>query len=220
MTRPYDVVVLAGGAAHRLGGIPKPTLVVGGKRLLDHVLDGCAEAGRVAVVGPASPTSRDVRWCREDPPGGGPLAGLAAGVEHVDASVVVVLAADMPFVASAVPMLLAALGEADAAVLVDEDGIRQPLAGAYSRGALVRRLEALRPTAGKPVRALLQDVHVVEVRATREAFDCDTWDDVREAETRLAQPAETPPGPSSAAVGTVTAQTGDTFPRPPGRAHP
>lgn len=193
MTPRYDVVILAGGSARRLGGISKPALTVGGKRLLDHVLDACADAGSVVAVGPRSPTSRPVQWCREDPPGGGPLAGLAAGLDHLDAGTVLVLAADMPLVARVVPMLVASLGAADAAdaaVLVDEEGIRQPLAAAYSRKALARRLEQLNPPEGRPVRALLDGLQVVELRAAHAAFDCDTWDDVRRAEILLARPVD------------------------------
>ncbi|MEH6375729.1 NTP transferase domain-containing protein, partial [Streptomyces sp. KLMMK] len=40
----YDAVVLAGGAARRLGGADKPTLRVGGRTLLDRVLEACADA--------------------------------------------------------------------------------------------------------------------------------------------------------------------------------
>ncbi|MYQ48709.1 NTP transferase domain-containing protein, partial [Streptomyces sp. SID4985] len=35
---PYDAVVLAGGAARRLGGADKPGVRVGGRPLLDRVL--------------------------------------------------------------------------------------------------------------------------------------------------------------------------------------
>ncbi|MGW7786766.1 NTP transferase domain-containing protein, partial [Streptomyces tricolor] len=42
---PYDAVVLAGGAARRLGGADKPGLRVGGRALLDRVLAACAGGG-------------------------------------------------------------------------------------------------------------------------------------------------------------------------------
>ncbi|WP_198601894.1 NTP transferase domain-containing protein, partial [Streptomyces sp. MH60] len=38
----YDAVVLAGGAARRLGGADKPGLRVGARALLDRVLAACA----------------------------------------------------------------------------------------------------------------------------------------------------------------------------------
>jgi CTP:molybdopterin cytidylyltransferase MocA len=109
MTRSYDAVVLAGGAASRLGGADKPALSVGGRMLLDRVLAACAAAGSTVVVGPRRPTARPVRWTREEPAGGGPLPALAAGLAALDDAhrpgaggearpeVMLLLAADLPF---------------------------------------------------------------------------------------------------------------------------
>jgi GTP:adenosylcobinamide-phosphate guanylyltransferase len=95
--RTYDAVVLAGGGARRLGGTDKPSLTVGARTLLDRVLSVCADASTTVVVGPRRPTLRPVSWVREDPPGGGPLAALDAGLGPVTAPVVLVLSADLPF---------------------------------------------------------------------------------------------------------------------------
>ncbi|MGP3998554.1 DUF6457 domain-containing protein [Streptomyces sp. 8N706] len=106
----YDAVVLAGGAAKRMGGADKPGLPVGGRPLLDRVLGACADAAGTVVVGARRPTVRPVRWAREDPPGGGPLAALDAGLGQVTAPVVLALSADLPFLSSiTVRALLAAL---------------------------------------------------------------------------------------------------------------
>jgi len=86
MTRSYDALVLAGGAARRLGGTDKPALAVGGLALLDRVLAACADARTTVVVGPRRPTVRPVRWTREEPAGGGPLPALAAGLAALDAA--------------------------------------------------------------------------------------------------------------------------------------
>ena len=93
----YDAVVLAGGAARRLGGADKPAVRVGGRPLLDRVLAACTGAASTVVVAEPRPTARSVIWAREDPPGGGPLAALAAGLRHTSAEHVVVLSADLPF---------------------------------------------------------------------------------------------------------------------------
>ncbi|MFE1289542.1 NTP transferase domain-containing protein [Streptomyces sp. NPDC058751] len=93
----YDAVVLAGGAARRLGGEDKPGVRVGGRTLLDRVLSACADATRTVVVAGSRPTARPVEWAREDPPGGGPLAALDAGLRHTVAPYVLVLSADLPF---------------------------------------------------------------------------------------------------------------------------
>ncbi|MGW0967590.1 NTP transferase domain-containing protein [Streptomyces sp. NPDC002516] len=93
----YDAVVLAGGAARRLGGEDKPGVRVGGRTLLDRVLAACADATRTVVVAGPRPTARPVEWAREDPPGGGPLAALDAGLRLTEAPHVLVLSADLPF---------------------------------------------------------------------------------------------------------------------------
>lgn len=78
-TPAYDAVVLAGGAARRLGGADKPGVRVGGRALLDRVLAACAGARNTVVVAAPRPTARPVHWAREEPVGGGPLAALEAG---------------------------------------------------------------------------------------------------------------------------------------------
>ncbi|MEU9483264.1 DUF6457 domain-containing protein [Streptomyces decoyicus] len=97
----YDTIVLAGGAARRLGGADKPSLSVGGRPLLDRVLAACPDAAITVVVGPRRPATRDVVHALEDPPGGGPLAALDAGLRHTTAPTVLVLSADLPFLTAA-----------------------------------------------------------------------------------------------------------------------
>ncbi|MFF2775034.1 DUF6457 domain-containing protein [Streptomyces sp. NPDC058052] len=86
MTTAYDAVVLAGGAARRLGGVDKPAVRVGGRALLDRVLAACAGARLTVVVGDPRPTVRPVRWTREQRAGTGPVAALDAGAEALRAA--------------------------------------------------------------------------------------------------------------------------------------
>lgn len=183
----FDAIVLAGGSAARLGGADKPGLDVGGRTLLARAVDAVAEAGRVIVVGPPRELTRPVIWRREDPPGGGPLAGLAAGLAEVGAELVLVLAADLPWIAPAIPELLDALrsGDHDATVLVDAGGRANPLAAAWRTAALRRALAPHGDGAGVPVRALLAGIRVGRVHDPRGwGQDCDTWDEVHEARER------------------------------------
>jgi GTP:adenosylcobinamide-phosphate guanylyltransferase len=39
-----DVLILAGGDARRLGGVDKPMVEIGGRTLLDRVIEACVEA--------------------------------------------------------------------------------------------------------------------------------------------------------------------------------
>lgn len=190
----YDALVLAGGAARRLGGADKPGLRVGESTLLDHVLAACVAADATVVVGPVRHTvARPVRWAREDPPGGGPVAAVAAGLPRIQSPVVVLLAADLPFLEPAtVERLVAALGSGpvDAVMLVDADGRDQPLAAAYRTEALRTALSGLLAEhgghpAGLPLRRLVGGLTTHRLPDTEgAAYDCDTWEQVDTARRR------------------------------------
>lgn len=185
----YDAVVAAGGAGRRLGGTDKPALTVGGRPLLDRVLTACAGAHRILVVGPRRPTDRTgVHWLREDPPGGGPLAAVAAALPEVSSPLVLLLAADLPFLdTTTVTRLLAAVGDADGALLVDAEGRDQPLTAAYRTTALRETLTSLGDPAGRPLRALTAPLHLARVADPAGAsFDCDTPDELAAARLRAA----------------------------------
>lgn len=181
----YDAIVLAGGTARRLGGVDKPAVEVGGHTLLDRALAAVPDAGRVVVVGPRRTVAADVVWCRESPPGGGPVAALAAGLGATSADVVVTLAADLPFVAPGVAALLAGLSDAPdvgAAFLVDAGARVNYLAGAWRRAALRAALDAVGPTDNTAMRALVAETTWVTVPdAGGWTRDCDTWDDLAAA---------------------------------------
>ncbi|MEU3662073.1 NTP transferase domain-containing protein [Streptomyces sp. NPDC032940] len=190
----YDAVVLAGGAARRLGGADKPGLRVGGRALLDRVLAACAGARTTVVVAEPRPTARPVTWAREEPPGGGPLAALAAGLRRTTAEHVVVVSADLPFLAGpAVERLTAALAasDADGVLLTDADGRDQPLVAAYRASALRRGLTAVAGDRGEltglPLRRLTAGLRLTRVPDAVASFDCDTWDDIATARARIRE---------------------------------
>lgn len=184
----FAAVVLAGGAGRRLGGVDKPGLRVGAFTLLDRALFATGTANPIVVVGPERPTERTVRWCQEEPPGGGPVAALAAGLAGLrDDIEVVVLAADLPEIGpdtvTGLRFALARNPDADGAVLVDADGHRQWLTGVWKINALRAALPA--EPAGASLQATLSGLTVVEVPARDwEAFDVDTPDDLDQARGR------------------------------------
>ncbi|MET9597675.1 NTP transferase domain-containing protein [Streptomyces sp. NPDC006459] len=197
----YDAIVLAGGAARRLGGADKPALSVGGRALLDRVLDACPDARTTVVVGGRRPTARPVHWTREDPPGGGPVAALEAGLRQTTAELVLVLSADLPFLdRDTVRALLAAPARpggpgtdaADGALLRDPDGRDQPLVAAYRAEPLRREIALLAAEhgtlTGLPLRALTAELDLARVTSRPLAsFDCDTWDDLAAARARIRE---------------------------------
>ncbi|MET9668986.1 NTP transferase domain-containing protein [Streptomyces sp. NPDC006475] len=191
----YDAIVLAGGAAKRLGGADKPALSVGGRPLLDRVLGACRDAARTVVVGGRRATARPVVWAREDPPGGGPLAALDAGMRQTAAESVLVLSADLPFLGEpTVRRLIGTLGSSgrEAALLTDPDGRDQPLVAAYRTEPLRRELALLATEYGSltglPLRLLTQELDLARIHAEPLAsFDCDTWEDISAARARIRE---------------------------------
>ena len=177
-------VVLAGGTAARMDGVDKASIEHAGRTLLAYAVDAFLDADEVVVVGPAGVrTERPVTTVFEDPPRGGPVAGLLTGVDALLRTplLVGVLAVDMPRVTPATMRRLrvAAAGR-DGAFLVDADGRRQ-LAGVLDAA----RLHAVRPDLegqhGMALHRLLAPLDLAEVAATGdEAVDVDSWADLRD----------------------------------------
>ncbi|MEV0715724.1 molybdenum cofactor guanylyltransferase [Asanoa sp. NPDC050611] len=189
----FAAVVLAGGSARRMGGSDKPSLVVAGRSLRDRVLDALADADPRIVVGGRPEVPARVVYTREDPPGGGPVAAIAAGLSLVGPSpqagrlpqVVALVAGDLPLLtAAAMATLRNALSTADGALFVDPDGRRQLLCGVWRVDSLRRRLtEMASGVQGASMRALVEPLRVVEVPWSGDGpppwFDCDTEEDLR-----------------------------------------
>lgn len=199
----FDAVILAGGRAERLGGVDKPGLEVGGTPMIRNVVAAVRGARRVVVVGPPRDIP-DVVFAREDPPGAGPIPALRAGLPHVTAPRVALLAGDLPFLAPAhvTTLLRAAQDTADGlsgssrtpgssepdmavdgvsagVIAVDGEGRDQWLLGVWDTTALRAALDAY---GGRSLRGLLGPLVGRRVALPRQAwFDCDTEDDLREA---------------------------------------
>lgn len=223
-------VVLAGGASQRWGGRDKTAALLAGRPVLSHVLNGLPPGIAVAVVGPsghpaiehlvigqppigqppirrpavADPLARvdpAPRWIRERPPGGGPVAGLAAGIAALPdtVDVVIVLAGDLPFAGPAGARLGTALavGEArsvgrdptapDAVIGRDPTGRDQPLVAAYRLAPLRAALGPPATVAGRSMRSVVAGLRTVRAPVSaREAFDLDTPQALATAEALLA----------------------------------
>ncbi len=199
----FDAIVLAGGRARRLNGRDKPAETVGGRRLLDVALGAVADARRVVVVGPPRDVPDGVVTTREDPPGSGPVAALAAGLEMLagtDAGAVVVLAADLPFLTPRAVADLAARRTADAApaaFAVDSGGRLQYLIGVWDRATLAA---AIAEAPGPAMRDLVPPGAIGVVVA--DTTDVDTPADLENARSRARR---SPDGARAAIAETVTA---------------
>ena len=192
-----DVVVLAGGTGRRLGGASKPDVVARGARLLDHVLAGVERLreqglalGRVCVVAPEEVAlPGDVLRALEDPPLGGPVAGIAAGLELLGRCVPIagltgILTCDAPSSWQVLPTLHRALAKAGPELdgVCARDGEHtQYLLGLYRRRALAAAVAPggvpLRDTA---VRRALRPLRIAALPVSRDVVrDLDTWTEVR-----------------------------------------
>ena len=179
-TAEFDAVVLAGGAGRRLGGRDKPGLLVGPRSLLEHALTATAAARRTVVVGQRREVSRPVVWTQEEPPLGGPVAALVAGLAEVQAELVVLLAADTPFVDSAVVARLV-----DVAPAVAVDGAREQWLLSAWRAADLRRALSGVPASGAALREVLGALPFEAVHLDPAVTaDCDTPDDLASARSR------------------------------------
>ena len=156
------VVVLAGGESRRFGS-DKLAADLGGRTLLDATLDAVPADLPVVVVGPPRAVRRSVQLVREEPPGGGPAAGLVAGLSAAlaaGAGRISTLPGDAPAAGTAVPALLEALRESDLVVAEAADGQIFTLQLACTPAGARRILEAAGPSlgSGASVRRLLESL--------------------------------------------------------------
>lgn len=194
-----DAIVLAGGRGLRLGGASKADLDVGG-RLLDRVLDAVRRAGarQIVVVAPDSvDVPAGVERTMEDPPGGGPLAGIGAGLDALDRSAhgraggfILVTSVDSPGIGLLAPRLVEAARAAheagrDGAIARggEPEPFDQFLQGVYSAQSLRRALDVSRTAnAGSlhdlGVRRVLCVLDLVRVEVGDECRDLDSPDDL------------------------------------------
>ncbi len=179
-------VVLAGGASRRFGS-DKLAYEIDGRPLLAHTMAGLPDEAVIIMVGPERPTDRSVIMVREDPPGGGPTAGLVCGLAaalDAGADLIGVLPADAPGSAVAAGLLLDQLqlvSAAGAMIGVDGGGREQPLQLALGRLAAEQLVEAAGPNrgAGQSARALVNTLHPPAIRVPLEpaaTFDIDDHD--------------------------------------------
>lgn len=132
-------MILTGGKGSRLGQ-DKASATIAGVSLLDRVVTTIPTPVPIVAVGPQQESDRTgLQWTWEEPHGGGPVAGIMAGLAHITTPNCVILAVDMPLL-DGIPELLAtslALDfSVDAVLAKDADDQPQPLCAAYRVAAL------------------------------------------------------------------------------------
>ena len=186
-----QAILLAGGRARRLGRASKPLLRVHGATLLDHAIAAANDlaCAPIIAVGAELPSEAPVHWTREDPPFGGPAAGIVAGLSTgqspgtTDAEWTLVLACDLPRARSAARLLADSAthlpSDSDGLCLGDTSSRPQWLTGLYRTAAL--HAAALRMSAAgtdAPVRDLMAELAITVITDPGDlSTDIDTWDD-------------------------------------------
>ena len=179
-------IIVGGGGGERLGGVSKPDLTLGGVRLIDRVCGVLVEAcgaGCVAVVPSTVRVPEGVMRTLEDPPSGGPLAGIDAGLRALgvdDDVLVVVVSVDAP---ALLDPPLGPESEGRIAVGGDPEPFDQYLMGVYRAGALRRVIDeavaALGSVRGVGVRRVLRALALERVNVDADVCrDIDTPEDV------------------------------------------
>ena len=169
----WSAIVLSGGTNKRFGS-DKSAALLHDVSLLDHVLSFIPKEIKTIIVG------KDVF---EEPPLGGPVAGIARGLQEIDTEYVAIAAVDMPYGSALFPQLLSAIS-ADAAMPIDADGFKQPLCGIYRRVALLSAIEKLGNPHGQSMRALYDLLVIDEIQVdARALIDIDTPEDLISAQS-------------------------------------
>jgi molybdopterin-guanine dinucleotide biosynthesis protein A len=175
-------------------GRDKATLEVAGQTLLERTLKQVPPDVRVVVAGPQLTVDRrGVTFVQEEPPGGGPVAGLDAALAAVTTPIVVVLATDLPL-AGRLPAELAgslrgSAADTDAVLAAGPDGRLQQLCAAYRADPLRVAVAANGPAAGAPMHRVVERLRIRSISAVALDDGTDaTWDiDTPEDALRLAE---------------------------------
>lgn len=191
-------IVLAGGRGTRLGGVNKALLEIGGRRVIDRLLDALRPLATDEIVVVNNDGSLvglpGTRVVPDVDPGGGALVGLYSGLRAVRTPLATVTACDMPFVSTPLlRRLLALAADYDAVVPVLAEQ-PEPLHAVYRRACLPA-IEAALAAGRKRVIAFFDRVRVryvgeAELRAwdpdLRSFLNVNRPEDLAEAE-RLAR---------------------------------
>lgn len=179
----FDAIVLAGGEARRFGG-DKALVQFEGETLLARAVNAVKGARRIVVVGEPRGDIDGVQWTQESPPGGGPVAALAAGLAALGpdaAPLVAVLASDLPFVdPDSIGALSKAAARMDGAVAIDEGDNLNPLLAVYRTPRLQTVLSASASLTGAALLRVLSVLELAEVEL-RAARDVDTREELERA---------------------------------------
>lgn len=173
-------IIVAGGQGTRMGGVDKASVEVHGVRLVDRLITQLPIDTDYVVV---SPRQLGLPTTCEQPPFGGPVAGIHAGYEflihdHPDIEYLAILPVDAPDSPHVLPQLIEAIKadtSAGVALIRSQDGSLQNLCAVWRADALAHAFAALGSPRNQSVRRLLAHAgRIIEVPGTGQERDYDT----------------------------------------------
>jgi molybdopterin-guanine dinucleotide biosynthesis protein A len=162
-------VIQAGGRSTRMGGEPKALLELGGRRIIERVIDvvgGVLDDLLVVTNTPERYAFLDLPMVADAFPDGGALGGIYTGLRAAGGDAAFTVACDMPFLHPAiVRMVVERAGEGDVVIPRTGDQL-ETMHAVYGKGCLAAMEARLRAGQLKIV-GFFADVRVVEVDAAR-----------------------------------------------------
>ena len=160
-------VIQAGGRSTRMGGEPKALLELGGKRIVERVVDALAAVLDDLLVVTNTPERYaflHLPMVADRYPDGGALGGIFTGLAAAGGEAAFTVACDMPFVhPEVVRLVVARAGEADV-VIPRTDGQYETMHALYAKACLAPMESRLRAGHLKIV-GFFPDVRVLEITA-------------------------------------------------------
>ncbi|MEY8577930.1 molybdenum cofactor guanylyltransferase [Corynebacteriaceae bacterium 6-324] len=173
-------IIVAGGQGTRMGGVDKASVEVHGVRLVDRLIAQLPIDTDYVVV---SPRELGLPATCEQPPFGGPVAGIHAGYEyliqdHPDIEYLAILPVDAPDSPHILPPLVEAMkadASAGVALIRSQDGSLQNLCALWRTDALAQAFQELGSPRNQSVRRLLAHAgRIIEVPGKGQERDYDT----------------------------------------------
>lgn len=173
-----NIIILSGGKSERFGS-NKSEAKIAELTLLEFLANQLTSHDLIVV---GEPTKVKAQYIREEPIGGGPCAGIEAGMKLVKSEIVAIYAVDAPFA----PTYLASLEinlVRDAAVPLDIEGLPQYLGGIYRSEKVMQAINRFVDVHGISVRKLFSqlDTDFVDVDKPELLMDIDTPQDLERA---------------------------------------
>ncbi|MFH0411810.1 molybdenum cofactor guanylyltransferase [Corynebacterium sp. L4756] len=187
-------IIVAGGQGTRMGGVDKASVKVHGIRLVDRLIAQLPTDTDFIVV---SPRELGVPTTSEEPPFGGPVAGIHAGYEYLirrysNIEYLAILPVDAPDSPQILPRLYQTMETepgASVALIRSHDGSLQNLCALWRTDTLAKAFAALGSPRNQSVRRLLAHAeNIVEVPGTGQEKDYDTRQEAEQYQS--SAPAE------------------------------